>query len=144
MLMKRSLVSANSRKWISRILIGVVFIANLQCAVLFLWNPAGYAPGFELSGAIGDAIIRAIGLLFLMWNVPYAVALWNPIKHRVSLYEAVVMQSIGVIGETLLWWQLPTGHLALEATATRFIAFDAFGLLALLLAAWIVFRESEK
>ena len=141
---KHSLVSANGRKWLSRILIGIVLFANLQCAVLFLWNPAGYAPGFELSGAIGEAMVRAIGLLFLMWNVPYAVALWNPLKHRVSLYEAIVMQAIGVIGETLLWWKIPAGHPALEATVTRFIAFDAFGLLALLVAAWIVFKESGK
>jgi hypothetical protein len=38
--------------------------------------------------------LRGIGVLFLMWNVPYLVALWHPIRHRISLYEWLAIRSI--------------------------------------------------
>lgn len=123
--------------WLGRILIGGVLFINVQCAVLFLWQPALYSPGFELSGVAGEQTVRSIGLLFLMWNVPYIVAALDPQKHRTSLYEAIAMQAIGLVGESLLLWGLPPGHQALQNTVTRFIFFDSGGLLALLLAAWI-------
>jgi len=128
------------RLWAARLLVGAVLLINVQCALLFLWQPAAYAPGFELTGVVGEQIVRAIGLLFLMWNVPYAVAFIDPQKYRVSLYEAIAMQAIGLFGETLLLLGLPPSHLALRATVTRFIAFDGSGLLALLLAAWVTRR----
>ncbi|MBN1148386.1 MAG: hypothetical protein JXA78_14095 [Anaerolineales bacterium] len=125
------------RPWAGRLLIGAVLLINVQCALLFLWRPSVYAPGFELSSVVGDQIVRAIGLLFLMWNVPYAVAVLNPRKYRLSLYEAIAMQTIGLVGETLLLLGLPFCHQAIHTTLTRFIAFDGSGLLALFLAAWI-------
>ena len=64
--------------------------------------PATFAPGFELGGAAGAAAVRGMGVLFLMWNVPYAVALWHPVRYRMSLYEAITMQAIGLIGESLI------------------------------------------
>ncbi len=47
-----------------------------------------------------------MGVLFLMWNVPYAVALWHPLRHRISLYEALAMQAIGLLGESLIYLSL--------------------------------------
>ena len=125
------------RTWAARALIGVVFTFNVQCALAFLIAPGAYAPGFELSGAAGEAMVRGLGVLFLMWNVPYLVALWHPARHRTSLYEAVAMQAIGVVGESLILAALPAAHPAMHATILRFVAFDGAGLLALLLAAWI-------
>jgi hypothetical protein len=123
--------------WLARFCIGLVFFFNVQCAILFLWSPQLYAPSFELAGAAGEGMLRGIGILFLMWNVPYAAALWNPIRFKVSLIEALVMQAIGAAGETILLVSLPGFHPVLRASVTRFIVFDAVGVL-LLAAAWMI------
>ena len=128
------------RLWFGRLLIGTVLLWNVQCALAFLVAPATFAPGFELSGAAGEAAVRGMGVLFLMWNVPYVVALWQPVRHRVSLYEAVAMQTIGLLGETLILWSLAGGHPLVAGSITRFIAFDGAGVVLLGLAAWITRR----
>jgi hypothetical protein len=125
------------RLWLARLLIGVVFFFNLQCAVVFILNPGAYTAGFELTGAAGEGMLRGMGLLFLMWNVPYAVALSHPRRRRVSLLEAVAMQALGFFGETLLLG-LPGGHPALVDTVGRFILFDGVGLALLVTALWLV------
>ena len=127
---------------LARLAIVPVFLWNLQCAFAFLLWPDRFAAGFELSGTPGEAAVRGIGLLFLMWNVPYAVALWHPIRHRVSLYEATAMQAIGLLGETLIWLGLPPTHSVLRDSLLRFIAFDGAGLLLLLLAIWLARRAT--
>jgi len=123
--------------WLARMLIGAVLALNVQAALAFLLAPEAYAPGFELSGDGGAALVRSLGLLFLMWNVPYAVAAWHPLKNRVALWEAVAMQTLGMIGETLIWRALGPSHAALDATVLRFMVFDGAGLGALLIAAWV-------
>lgn len=120
-----------------RLLIGLVFFFNVQCALAFLLAPQRYAPGFELSGPVGEGMVRGMGILFLMWNVPYAAALTNPRKRRVSLIEAIVMQAIGFVGESLLLLTFPAGHAVLRASVGRFIVFDGVGLVALLAALWL-------
>ena len=125
------------RIWAARALIGLVLFFNLQCAMLFLVSPDLYASGFELSGISGDAVVRGMGLLFLMWNVPYLVALSHPARRRISLWEATAMQWIGFTGEILLLIGLPAGHETLRTTALRFIIFDGGGLLALFGALWV-------
>jgi hypothetical protein len=132
------------RLWLGRLLIGTVLIWNVQCALIFLLAPGTFAPGFELGGAAGAAAVRGMGVLFLMWNVPYAVALWHPVRHRVSLYEAVAMQTIGLIGESLILWSLGGAHPVAAGSVTRFIAFDGAGVLLLALAAWITRRRSPS
>jgi len=127
--------------WLARILIGLVFFFNVQCALVFLIAAPDYAPSFELSGAPGEGMVRGLGLLFLMWNVPYAVALWHPVRQRLSLYEAVLMQAIGFFGETTLLFTFSTGHGILRTSIERFMLFDGSGLVLLLLAAWLVSRR---
>lgn len=122
---------------IVRVLIGLVTFMNLQAAAYFLIRPADYAQGFELSGTPGNAMIQGMGLLFVMWNIPYIIALINPVKHFVSLIEAVIMQAIGVFGETILLLLLKGEHPRLEASVLRFIIFDGAGLV-FLVAAWIL------
>jgi hypothetical protein len=117
-----------------RLLIALVLFWNVQSAIAFLAWPGNYAPGFELTGAVGDAMLRGLGVLFLMWNVPYAVALWHPVRYRISLYEAIAMQAIGLVGESAIYLSLPAVHNLARASVGRFILFDALGLLALLAA----------
>ena len=124
-----------------RLLIGAVLFFNLQCALAFLWHPALYTAGFGLPpGAAGRAMLRGLGLLFVMWNVPYAFALSHPLRRRAALIEALLMQAIGLLGESLI---LITGGFAgtlIAATLRRFILFDAAGLLLLALAFALVAR----
>lgn len=136
-------LSVNVRLWLARLLIGIVFVVNVQCALLFLADPAAYAPSFELSGPPGEGMVRGMGLLFLMWNVPYAVALSHPARRRISLYEALAMQAIGFFGETLLLAGFPAGHPALVDAVGRFVVFDGAGLGLLVLAAAIT-KSIEK
>jgi hypothetical protein len=127
-------------------LIGLVLFFNVQCALVFLISPESFAPGFELQGAAGSGMVRGMGILFLMWNVPYAAALIHPVRWRVSLYEAVIMQAIGLAGETFLLATFPPGHPIISETVIRFIVFDGSGLLLLLLALGLIHRipsESE-
>ena len=72
-----------------------------------------------------------------MWNVPYAVALWNPIRHRISLYEALAMQTIGLVGEGAIYLSLPGAYDLLRASISRFILFDLVGLILLLVALFL-------
>jgi hypothetical protein len=130
-------VSEQARTWAARVLIGAVIVWNVQCAVAFLAAPGAYAPGFEVSGVTGEAMVRGLGVLFLMWNVPYVVALLHPVRHRTSLYEALAMQAIGLLGESLILWSLRAGHPVTSSTLLRFIAFDAAGLVLLVLSAWL-------
>lgn len=122
---------------LSQLLVGVVFAWNLQCAVAFLFWPAVFAPGFELAGAVGEAVLRGMGVLFLMWNVPYGAAMWHPVRHRLALLEALVMQTIGLVGESWIFTTLSASeHAVARQSLARFIAFDALGLASLVLAAW--------
>ena len=77
---------------------------------MFIIKPDAFTWGFELNGETGQAIIQGLGVLFLMWNVPYVFAVWNPIKFRISLYEAILMQTIGVFGESFHGLRVGTKH----------------------------------
>ncbi len=125
------------RVWLGRLLIGYVLVVNVQSAIAFVAQPEAYAPGFELSGVAGTGMVRGMGILFLMWNVPYAVALSHPVKRRISLFEAIAMQAIGFFGETFLLVSFPTGHPAIVNSVGRFILFDGVGLAVLVIAAVI-------
>src|SRR3989304_344265 len=106
---------------LARGLIGAVFLVNLQSVLAFLLWPGRYAPAFELGGVAGAAMVRGLGVLFLMWNVPYAVALWHPVRHRNFLCVALAMQAIGLVGETLIYTSLPVTSEILRASILRFI-----------------------
>jgi hypothetical protein len=122
------------RLWVARLLIAVVVAWNLECALVFLLNPGSYAPAFELTGIPGLAAVRGFAVLFVMWNIPYLVAVWNPQRHRLSLWEALAMQVVGVIGESLILISIPLEYSTLHASLLRFIAFDASGVIALVWA----------
>jgi len=125
---------------IARLLIGLVTFFNLQCALYFLLRPADYAPGFELTGVPGSSIVQGMGLLFIMWNIPYLFALVNPLKYTISLVEAVIMQAVGIFGETILLLVLKGEHPLVKASVLRFIYFDGGGLVLLALALFLILR----
>jgi hypothetical protein len=120
------------RLWTARLLIAVVVAWNLECALVFFINPGLYAPGFELAGIPGEAALRGFAVLFVMWNIPYLVALWHPQRNKISLWEALAMQSIGVVGESLILFSIPVGHAILYTSLVRFIIFDAAGVVLLI------------
>jgi hypothetical protein len=122
-------------------MIGLVILWNLQAAVVFLLWPERYASAFELQGLTGEAVLRGMGVLFVMWNIPYLVALWHPVRNRISLFEALAMQTIGLAGETLIFMTLPANQVPLGALLARFLVFDGMGLLLLLAALWITYRQ---
>ncbi|HOE35589.1 MAG TPA: hypothetical protein PLF02_06305 [Anaerolineaceae bacterium] len=123
--------AAKTRIWIARVLIAVVLAVNLQAAVSYLLNPQAFSASFELRGAPGSAAVAGVGILYLMWQVPYIFALSNPIVRRVSLLEAILMQTIGLVGETWLLGRIDAGHAVLRSSITRYIVFDAAGLVFL-------------
>ena len=132
------MVRSTGKIWLARILIGVVFFLNVECALIFLIAPQRYASSFELSGATGIAMVRGLGILFLMWNVPYGIAMIEPARQRISLLEALAMQAIGLAGETWIWLSLPTIHTSARDAIGHFIVFDGGGLVLLALAVWLV------
>lgn len=130
--------------WLSRLLIAIVTAWNLQAALVFILWPERFASGFELTGVSGAAAVRGTGILFVMWNVPYLVALWHPRKYRLALGIALVMQFIGLVGESLILFTLPDGYALLSASITRFIVFDGSGLILLFGAFWILNRNTGQ
>jgi hypothetical protein len=137
-----SVTAIKSKSWIIRALIAPVVFFNLQCSYAFLFHPEGYTTGFDLYEPTGTHMIQGLGLLFLMWNIPYLVALLDPIRHTTSLVEAVIMQAIGVIGESLLLLRVPQEYLNLHVSVIRFIVFDGGGFVFLLLA--LIIRKRIK
>jgi hypothetical protein len=135
--------NSNVRLWFSRLLIAIVVVWNLQCALVFFLHPETFAPGFELTGVPGAAAIRGTAILFVMWNVPYLVALWHPRRYRVSLLESLVMQFVGLVGESAIWFMLPVGHAVLGMSILHFIVFDTAGLVLLAVAVWLAHIKKE-
>jgi len=129
-----------ARLLLPRVLIFLVVAMNLQCAFAYIFNPLPYVAPFELSGEPGRVAVIGIGILFVMWQVPYVFALVHPQRNRRSLLEASLMQGIGLAGETLLLRSIPETHVSLRASILRFVIFDAVGLLLLLIALIYIFR----
>jgi hypothetical protein len=127
--------------WLARLAVGIVFFFNITCALAFVAQPDRYAPSFEVDGAPGRALVRGIGILFLMWNATYPPVLYRPDRHQTLFAVILVQQAIGVIGETWIWATLPPGHTALWTTGLRFIAFDGAGLVAMGVAFWLLLRK---
>jgi hypothetical protein len=131
---------ATINKRIARLLIGLVVVWNLQAAFAFIFSPSRFVSAYELSGAAGEAAIRGFGILFLMWNVPYLFAVKDPVRYKLALTFALLMQGIGLIGETYILSTLTVDHTILRSSILRFILFDGAGLV-LLAIAWGMVKE---
>ena len=135
----------HTRRWyrtenLARLLIALVLISNLYAALGFFFSPQTFTAAYELVGASGEAAVAGFGLLFIMWQVPYLVALINPLKHKLSLVEALAMQGLGVIGETFILLRIPANHTILRSGISRFVIFDLAGLVFLAVSLLIVNR----
>ena len=126
--------------WLARLALAVVFFFNVSCALVFIARPEAYAPGFEVSGVAGEALVRGMGVLFLMWNVTYPLTIWHPWCYRWLFLIVIVQQAIGLAGETWMLLTLPPGHTALTATGYRFVAFDGGGFMAMLVTSALMHR----
>ena len=122
---------------VAQLVIAVVLFLNLQAAVLFFVQPEAYMRGLGLEAAVGKPVVRGFGLLFLMWNIPYIFALTNPLRHHISLIEAVIMQALALGGETAILWLDGPFTEVVRMSIIRFIIFDGVGL-ALLTAALLI------
>jgi hypothetical protein len=129
--------------WVARLLIAIVLFWNLQAAFQFMRFPAAFAPAFQLEGVPGRAAIAGFGILFLMWQVPYGFALLHPVLFKVSLLTALIMQLIGVVGESILLATIPADYAQLRSSIVRFILFDGAGALILLAALLFVVKNKE-
>lgn len=130
-----------SKTWLSRGLLLPVTAWNVQAALVFITWPEQFVAGFMLEGTPGRVAVQGVGVLFLMWSVPYLAALWHPGQHVLALQLAIGMQAIGLLGESYILATLTPEYAILAASIRRFIVFDAAGLL-LLVAAWLVIRNS--
>lgn len=130
--------------WMMRGLVALVLAWNLQAALVFLFRAEQVAPSFELSGAAGAAAVQGVAVLFMMWNVPYFFAVWNPEKYQLALKIAVLMQSIGLIGELYIFSTLAVTHIVLRQSIMRFVLFDLAGLLLLLIAWKMLIHQAQK
>lgn len=135
--------TSNRTVWATRICFALVFIVNVQCAVQFVANPAGFMGGFGLSGPEGQLAVAGLGMAFLMWNATYPLFIWQPQRFPVLGAVILAQQIIGLVGETALYLQM--GSLAAVAgpATLRFICFDGAGLV-LMGAAFALFRRSRK
>ena len=121
----------DGRRWVARAALIAVLLANLSAAIPYVARPAEYVTAYELAGAPGEVMVRGLGILFLMWAVPFIPAILQPIRNRVAFTCVLAMQAIGLAGESLMMATLPAGHDALSATGWRFIVFDGAGLVLL-------------
>jgi len=127
--------------WLTRIIVGAVFLMNVSCALAFILQPEKYSPGFEIAGVPGMIYVQGLGILFLMWNATYPLVIFHPIRYRALFVVILIQQAIGFAGETWLWLTLPSGHSPIRATGLRFMLFDGIGLIALAGAYWLLMRH---
>ena len=126
---------------VCRAAFAAVFAINVQCALSFALFPASYVAGFQLSGWTGNVAMQGLCVAFLMWNCTYPPFIAFPRRWPVLGGVILAQQTIGLLGETTLYLQLPTEAAALHASIGRFMAFDAVGLLAMAAAfAWLATR----
>jgi hypothetical protein len=129
--------------WAARAAVAAVCASNLSAAIPFALNPGAYTRGFEVAGVGGEALVRALGVAFLMWQVAYVPVIWNP-RNRACFHVILAMQVVGLAGEAWMVLSLPEGHAALMATGQRFIMFDGAGLVVLALAYLAVWLAARR
>ena len=129
--------------WAARIALAAVFVVNVHCAVQFVIWPDAFASSFELTGMEGAVAVRGLGVAFLMWNATYPLAIIDPVKYRALFGVVIAQQVIGLVGESSILFSLPPGNGPLVGSITRFVAFDAAGLI-IMTAAFVALAISLK
>ena len=117
--------------WLTRLAFFVVWVINLQCAFVFIFDPTPYAAGFQVEGVPGLAAVQGLGIAFLMWNATYPLFILRPERYRALGIIILAQQLIGLIGESLLLANLASGFPYLASAIARFVLFDGIGLLVM-------------
>ena len=125
---------AARRTWIARVLVALVFAINVQCALQFILWPEAYTAAYQVEGASAEVMVRTVGICFLMWNATYPPVIARPDRYRVLFGVVLAQQAIGLVGESLLLVGLQPGLEMLASSIARFVAFDAAGLVLLVIA----------
>ena len=125
--------------WLCRICFTIVFVVNVQCALGYVVSPSDFAGGFQLSGVEGNVAVQGIGIAFLMWNATYPLFIVSPQRFRILGFVILAQQIIGLIGESAIYFNLPVGFAQLSQSISRFITFDAFGLIIMTVSFTIFF-----
>ena len=127
---------------VARVLVALVFAVNVQCALQFILWPGSYVASYQVEGPSAEAMVRTVGICFLMWNVTYPPVIARPRRQRTLFGVVLAQQVVGLVGESLLLANLQPGLELLAGSIARFIAFDAVGL-ALLAAAFALTGKVE-
>ena len=126
------------RKIIARLMYLAVFVSNMICIVAFVFNPASYVYSYQVNGAAGAiAAIEGLGVAFAMWNVTYPFFILNKNDNKALGLAIIVQQAVGLVGELYIQSELGEGLEVLRSSITRFVWFDAGGLV-LLIAGYII------
>jgi hypothetical protein len=128
------------RVWAARVAVALVLVSNLSAAIPYLLDPDRYVAAFELDGVAGAAMVRGLGVLFVMWSAAYLPLIAHPDRYPALFGVVVAQQVLGLAGETWILATLRPGHVALVASGLRFIAFDGAGL-GLLCLAFVLARR---
>lgn len=121
--------------WVCRVCFTIVFVVNMQCALNYVFFPESFIGGFQLSGVEGAVAVQGIGIAFLMWNATYPVFIVSPQRFKVLGIIVLVQQTVGLAGESAIFLNLPaTGYAQLSESIVRFIQFDAFGFILMLVS----------
>lgn len=133
--------SEGKKVWVARLLVAVVFIVNVQCALEFIVWPGAYTAAYQVEGASAEVMVRTVGICFLMWNATYPPVIVRPQRFRVLFGVMLGQQTIGLVGESALLLTLGPGLQQLAASITRFVAFDAAGLVLLIIAFYLTAKR---
>ncbi|MDO4400605.1 MAG: hypothetical protein Q4D27_06620 [Coriobacteriia bacterium] len=143
----RRRLSVGKASWIARLAVLIVFALNVTCAIQFILYPVESAAAYGLPRTQeAGAMAAGLGVAFLMWNVTYPAVIVSPSRFR-ALYVVVLFQQlVGLVGESFILWRLygtGLGSGLMAAGITRFIIFDAAGLV-LMLVAFIVLAAAMR
>lgn len=134
--MQPSKRALNISLWALRIAFAIVFVWNVQCAVLFVVDPETYARGFGMAlseNPYADAAtlsaVMGIGVAFLMWNATYPAFIVAPERFKVLGWVIVAQQLIGLVGELYILSIVSFSNNVCSLAIMRFVLFDAIGLL---------------
>ena len=123
-----------------------VFVTNVMCALQFILTPEAYVGAYELSASAkaGAVAIQGIGVAFLMWNCTYPAVVASPRRFRALAVVVLVQQAVGLVGESFILAGLGAGHEILARSISRFIAFDAGGLVLMLAAFFAYYVVAQE
>lgn len=132
------------RRLSAKLLYLAVFVSNMICIVAFLTEPEAYTGSYQVRGALGAvAAIQGYGVTFAMWNVTYPFFILGRKDNKALGMAIIVQQVVGLIGELYIRRGLSADCAILAESITRFVWFDAGGLV-LLVAGYILMFAGRK